>query len=92
MAMDRWRERLAAHTGSEIVHRGRESPREAEPRIRRASGGGRSRGRAAWMGRRAGREKQAAKSVVSEGSGDVNTYTRRMTAKGRLVTASFAAN
>jgi len=44
------------------------------------------------MGRGAEREKQAAKSVVFEESGDVNTYTRRVTAKERLATASFAAN
>lgn len=44
------------------------------------------------MGRGAEREKQAAKSVVFEESGDVNTYTRRTTAKERLATASFAAN
>ena len=44
------------------------------------------------MGRGAEREKQTAKSVVFEGSGDVNTYTRRTTAKERLATASLAAN
>lgn len=70
----------------------RESPREAEPTMPRASAGASSRGRAACVGRRAEREKQAAKSVVFEESGDVNTYTRRTTAKERLATASFAAN
>lgn len=73
-------------------HRGQESPREAEPTIIRCPAGASSRGRAAYMGRGAEREKQTAKSVVFEGSGDVNTYTRRTTAKERLATASFAAN
>ena len=73
-------------------HRGQESPREAEPTIIRCPAGASSRGRAACVGRRAEGEKQAAKSVVFEGSGDVNTYTRRVTAKERLATASFAAN
>ena len=58
----------------------------------RASAGASSRGRAAWVSRRAEGEKQAAKSVVFEEGGDVNTYTRRVTAKERLATASFAAN
>jgi hypothetical protein len=44
------------------------------------------------VGRGAEREKQAAKGVVFEESGDVNTYTRRTTAKERLATAAFAAN
>src|SRR4051812_29344138 len=58
----------------------------------RASAGASSRGRAACVVRRAEGEKQAAKSVLLEESGDVNTYTRRVTAKERLATAYFAAN
>jgi hypothetical protein len=82
----------SAHWQQNRWHGEPKSPREAEPIIIRASAGASSRGRAACVGRGAEREKQAAKSVVFEGSGDVNTYTRRMTAKERLATASFAAN
>jgi hypothetical protein len=92
MAMDRWRRRLAAQTGSEFVGIESRNVRGwGEPRIIRQRAPAHVAEPHGWV-KGAEREKQTAKSIVFEGSGDVNTCTRRMTAKRRLVTAFFAAN